>query len=254
MVVWAFTIAGWGTSMLAYWLRHYAQHADRLIVCDNGLEPAAVELVRGTPNADIWPTPFKGTDDSGYYVRYAAAKSKLAREHADWVLWTDCDEFISYGPKPLRDKLEVYMAAGVRAIRPYGYQMVADAFPTAPCQLTQLVRMGFRDSAYDKMCIFDPKLDVSWSSGMHSYYACDEQRNRIDAQYTGVVRLLHYRYMGRKHFEEQNAYNYAHATEEGLAKGWGYQSRPDYVAGKYSAAWYEAMRAHAEDVVLESAL
>jgi Glycosyl transferase family 2 len=242
-MIWLYCIFGNEAQLMPYFLRHYAPLVDRLIMLDAVSDDGSADMVRACPNATLQPSAIGDTLDSLVVSRYSSEKVREARGQADFVLWVDCDEFL-YSPIPLRELLRGYKAQGLRAIKATGWQMLADEFPTGDGQLTSIVRHGARDIEYDKMAIFDPALDVTWSPGHHNCKIGDAQIHQ-----SLEIKLLHYRYFGDDYLKARNARNYAHIGAAEIKAGRGYQVYPGYESGKYSAAWYKQAQGAAIDVI-----
>jgi glycosyltransferase involved in cell wall biosynthesis len=181
-------------------------------------------------------------DDVGF-VAFAQNRYPEARGNAEWVAWVDADEFL-YHPR-LSERLDELRAQGVTYPRVSGYQMVADAPPDGPGQLTEHVRRGLPAKEYGKPCIFDPALDVRWTPGKH------------DASVTGAatrddgsdpLKLLHYRWFGERWLRERNARNFARIDAANRAVRHGQEVYPDWT-GTYSAQWFREHAPEATEVV-----
>jgi hypothetical protein len=243
LTIWLYCIFGNEAQLMPYFLRHYAPLVDRLIMLDAMSDDGSADMARSCSNAVVQPSAIGGTLDSIVVSKYSSEKAREARGKADFVLWVDCDEFL-YSPIPLRELLRGYKAQSLRAIKATGYQMLADEFPIGADQLTSIVRRGVRDAEYDKMAIFDPILDVTWSPGHHNCYI-----SGAVAHQSNEVKLLHYRYFGEDYLKARNARNYAHISAEEIKAGRGYQVYPGYESGKYSLAWYRHAQTVAKDVI-----
>jgi hypothetical protein len=242
VTIWLYCLFGKEQMLMPYFLRHYAPQVDRLVMLSGGTDEETRRMVWECKNAEVHRSPFDEHNyDDRAFIEYAQERYKEARGNADWVLWVDADEFI-YSVDPLRYSLEEYRRTGIRAIVCHGYQMIVDAPPTANEQLTTLVRRGVADKIYNKVCAFDPELDLRWSVGRHSCHI--EGYNPV---FTGM-KLLHYRYFGPAWLEERNARNYARRSEADKAAGHGYHTAPDN-AGRYSPAWYANAALQAEEVI-----
>jgi len=245
VTIWLYALCGEEADILPYFLRHYENQVDRIILLDGGMDEATVDVAMlrwNFPHIEECPFTHGGYDDR-LFVEYAAEKYKEARRHADWVVWVDVDEFL-YTPIPLRDALDHYRGGEIHAVQCDGYQMVAPSFPEYTGEpLTSLVKVGAYDKIYNKVCAFDPMLDVRWSVGRHS---CD-----IDGLFptpTGM-KLLHYRYFGDEWLKARNARNHARRSQKDIETGCGYHVAPDYDGGRYSAAWYGEILKQGREVI-----
>jgi len=244
VTIWLYSLFGKEQMMMPYFLRYYAPQVDRLIMLSGGTDEETRAMVWQYKNAEVHRSPFSETNyDDQAFIEYAQERYKEARGHADWVVWVDVDEFL-YTPIPLRDALDHYRGGEIHAVQCDGYQMVAPSFPEYTGEpLTSLVKVGAYDKIYNKVCAFDPMLDVRWSVGRHS---CD-----IDGLFptpTGM-KLLHYRYFGDEWLKARNARNHARRSQKDIETGCGYHVAPDYDGGRYSAAWYKQILEHGEEVI-----
>jgi len=242
VTTWLYSLFGREPLMMPYFLRYYAPQVDRLIMLSGGTDEETRAMVWQYKNAEVHRSPFSETNyDDQAFIEYAQERYKEARGHADWVIWVDVDEFV-YSVDPLRGSLEEYRRTGIRAIICHGYQMIADAPPTADDQLTNLVRRGVADKIYNKVCAFDPELDITWSVGRHSCHI-----EGYNPAWTGM-KLLHYRYFGADYLRERNARNHGRRSQADIVTGRGYHTAPDNT-GRYSPAWYEQAALQAEEVI-----
>lgn len=243
MTTWLYALCGEERDMLPFFLRHYSPEVERIILLNGGMDDTTMRIAYEYANAEVQPSPFShGGYDDQLFVEYAAAKYKEARGKADWVVWVDIDEFL-YTPKPLREALDHYRTREILAVQCDGYQMTGYFFPYGAESLIGSVRVGAYDKIYNKMCCFDPRLDVKWSVGRHS---CD-----IKGLYptpTGM-KLLHYRYFGDEWMRQRNARNHARRSAADIETGRGYHVAPDYDGGRYSPAWYKDILEQGHEVI-----
>jgi glycosyltransferase involved in cell wall biosynthesis len=244
--VWLYCLIYNEEILLPYFLRHYGPMVDRLIFFDMDSTDYSREIISTCPLAEIRRPPFEAIDDKAV-ADFSSNAYREARGQADWVVWVDCDEFI-HPVVSLREKLADRLGHGVQALAADGYQMVADAPPSGDGQLTEAVRRGFRDVIWDKVCVFDPAIDLHWRPGRHEATISREAEVEKSA-----VKLLHYRYLGDEYLRARNARNFNRMTLENIASGRGYQVYPDYRSGRYSLSWFQKMKALAVDVVGEIA-
>jgi hypothetical protein len=141
--------------ILPYALRHYATFASRIVIHDN----ASLDQTRAiatTAGADIvdWPA---GADIDDRKLT-AVKNGALVGCTADWGIVVDADEF-TYFPLGALASFEAYEAQKVAVVKPYGFEMTSEAYPTTAGQIYDEVKFGARDDMwYAKPCIFAPKL------------------------------------------------------------------------------------------------
>ena len=130
--------------MLPYFLRHYEQFCDSIVVYDHESRDGSVELLDGHPQCERRNlTNAKGLDDS-VLLDIKCHAWKECRNRFDWVICCDVDEFLHHPDLPgyLQDCLD----RGVSIPAPTGWQMVSDDFPSIAGQLYDHVVTGFEDS------------------------------------------------------------------------------------------------------------
>jgi hypothetical protein len=241
--IWLYCLFGNEQRLMPYFLRHYAQECDRLIMLDGGSIDGTRAIISACPNAVIQASPFTNERyDEIEWVNWMSIKYREARFSADWVLVVDADEFL-YSGIPLSTALSDYRTLyGVRAIRCQGYQMLSRSFPADNgAQLVDMVTDGIPDRIYNKLAAFDPMLDVTWSVGRHTAAAPGYEPLQDG------LKLLHYRYFGDEYLTERNRLNYARRSADDIVHNRGYHGAPDH-NGRYSAAWFKSMMAQAERV------
>lgn len=241
--VWLYTIFSNEAQLLPFFLRHYAPACDRLIFYDCGSTDNSRALIEAVPNAVVLPYSDFPVMDSVSAARFASEAYHAARGLADFVIWVDCDEFLWPGSVFLRETLRSYQRQGIRAIKAQGYQMLSDSFPNGDASITDQVRLGIRDSEYDKTCIFDPNLSLRWRPGRH---VCTIEGQ--SAIHQGGMLLLHYRFLGLDFFQRRNAYNDAHRSPAERQANRSYHVASNH-QGKYSYDWYANAMSDAIDVM-----
>lgn len=238
MTAWAFTHAYNEAILIPYWVRHYRTFCDRVIVyLDNDTDDGTGEIAQ-REGAEVRPFVGGFLDDQAF-VDFAQEHYVEARGQAEWVAWTDVDEII-YHPN-LVARLAELRASGVTLPNVDGFSMVSDQPPSGQGQIYDEIRRGFPDQNYAKVCIFDPNLDVLWSTGKHTAWV---PGSRSDDG-TDPLKLLHYRWLGPAWHEARNARNYARMNAINLAKRHGQETWPGY-EGPHSVSWYaeQAQRAY----------
>lgn len=240
---WAFCLAFNEATLIPYWVAHYRQFCERVIVYVDTDTNDGTGVLASKAGATVRFHNTGGKLDDFGFVRFAEDRYPEARGKAEWVVWVDADELL-YHPR-IGHRLDELRAQGVTLPRVAGYQMVADAPPSGKGRLTQLVRRGLPATEYGKPCVFDPALEVRWSPGKHDA-SVTGQAIRDDG--SDPLKLLHYRWFGEAWHLARNARNYARIDEANRAAQHGREVYPDW-EGMYSPAWFRAHAHEAQDVV-----
>lgn len=221
--------------MLAYFLRHYAPLADRVVLFDDHSDDGGPDLAAAYANVEVRPYPGAGLDDIEF-VRFAAATYPEARaKHVDWVVWVDADEFVY--AKDLRGTLTQLAAAGVTLPLTQGFAMFSDCYPTTREQIYDEVRQGVPYERDSKPVVFNPAIDIAWGAGKHDLTQGGGERGSLT-----LLKLLHFRNLGPDYFAARNAKNYARMSERNKAAGLGFQVYPEHQVEHGWEARARAMR------------
>ena len=204
--------------MMAWFLRYYGEHADRIFVLDDASTDRTREIVQACPKATLLDYPYaNGLADGtcGLHDDISAALDEAVLRHskgtANWALTPDCDEFI-YHPAGLRSRLTLAQERGLRVLGSEGYMMVADDAPRTGTvtdeQLHDLVKRGVRAShghkqTYDKTLVFDPTLGLKLGPGRHTARWAEN----VPLGNVGL-KLLHYCWLGEAYIRERVARNH----------------------------------------------
>lgn len=259
MKIWLYTVTHNEAKILPFFLRHYEQFCDRIIVFDDRSTDGTQDIIE-TFNAQHsafntqlgkvcmaeWrPYPFDGKLDDRQFIQLAKQTYPEARGQADWVIWCDPDEFL-FHPKLLQT-LELLMLDHVDVPLTRGFQMIADHFPVDGIgrQLTKMVADGIEDPVYAKPVIFRPSVDMNWEPGKH-YVHGSFNRGR----YAGL-KVLHYRCLGMDYLRERHARNYKNCSPANLAGGLGVGVYPGHT-GHMSEPWFQAVLPSARNVLHHS--
>lgn len=244
---WAMCRAWNEATLIPYWVRHYKTFCTWVIVfVDDATDDDTVVRARAE-GADVIRVPAMGLDDLAF-VQFAQDTYKKAREYAQWVCWADADEIV-YAPQ-MAKHLDGWREAGVNCLRTQGYSMVADAPPTGDGQIYDEIKRGFRSPEYDKVCLFDPELNVHWEPGKHvaSVRARGNKASVAWGSKDDPVKLLHYRYLGEQWCRERHARNWARIDTAHRRVRLGWETNPDWT-GPFSVGWYAQQAERAQEVV-----
>jgi hypothetical protein len=153
--------------IIGYTVRHYRTYCSRVIVHDlgssDGSQAKAVQ-----EGASVTQHDCKGEFDDR--LNKQIKQESWKNTTADWVIQADADELI-YFPHGAKDSLANYESQGLAVIKPYGYEMLSDDFPTGPGQIYDYVKMGGRDDKwYAKPILFSAKrvAHMEFSTGAHT--------------------------------------------------------------------------------------
>ena len=177
--------------ILPYVLRHYSKFCDHMYFWDNGSTDRSVDIIRAYPNTTII------TYDSGNQFNdliNAHIKNhgwKISRNEADWIIVTDCDEFIHH--PDIVNFLTECKQHGYTFLKPYWCEMLADEFPTGDGDIYDYVQYGYKLTD-GKPAIFDPKKIIETNFGIGSHYA--EPTGKVVWHLADKLQCLHMKHLG----------------------------------------------------------
>lgn len=250
MKVWAFCHIRNERALMPWWVRHYSQFCERLIVFDDGSTDGTREYLQEQPKVTIHPLTMDALDEDKL-LNLAYDVYPRAAGHADWCIWADADEFVHH--PDMHFVLGQHQKQGHDAITTLGFNMIGKELPEddGKSQLTDLYRTGVRAPVYSKPIIFNPNRLIRWSRGKHSIQnpnirlSDKPSEQKAEAR---TIKLLHYRYLTPEYCRQRNARQF----DRSISKSAAWSNRPDHT-GEHSPAWVEATTKYARDVVDSSA-
>jgi hypothetical protein len=152
--------------MLPYTLRHYTTFASKIVIHDSFSTDRTREIAKSF-GVDIqdWDTGNEFNDKMSMQLKNTA----WLTSDADWVIMADADELM-YFPFGAKETLAAYDRHGIAIVKPYGFEMVSDTFPTGDGQIYDEIKMGARDDKwYAKPILFSPQRvgSISFEAGAH---------------------------------------------------------------------------------------
>lgn len=184
--------------ILPYTLDYYSQICEKIFVYDNMSDDGSDEIYKKYEKVEVIKWDSKNEINELNYIKLKTQsyKDRSRNQDVDWVIVCDCDEFL-YHPK-LMDKLTYYKENGITVPRINGHDMVSESFPTHDGDLiTKKIKTG--SEVYPPFCkniIFNPKLDVQYGIGGHSF-SCANAKYSVSPE----LKLLHYKFLGVEYVE-----------------------------------------------------
>jgi len=190
-------IVAWNEEkILPYTLDHYSSICERIFVYDNMSTDSSDEIYKKYPKVTVIKWNSNNEINEINYINIKSLGYRELSRDCDWVIVCDCDEFL-YHPN-LIEKLKEYKGLGITVPKISGHDMVSENFPEYKGQkITDLIKIG--SDIYDVMCkniIFDPKLNVRFGIGAHSFYV----DNAVYSD-SREIKLLHYKFLGESYVE-----------------------------------------------------
>lgn len=219
-----FTICFNEELILPYFIRHYKQFANRIVVYDNMSDDNSVDIIK---NSGMELIQFESGNQYEEALLTNLRNNFWKNSEADWVIIADLDEFV-YHP----NLTEILETTNATVIHPRGYEMVSENIPTTNGQIYEELKMGYPTdefdsskiypywkSNYSKGCVFRPSeiKEMNYGPGSHT---CDPQGNVIVEKNTGM-KLLHYKYLNRDLLIKKYEHYKVRQSQNSINHGWG---------------------------------
>lgn len=185
--------------ILPYTLRHYATFARRIVVHDSFSTDNTRDICRsfGATIKD-WDTGGKLNDPLAADLKNNCWKGT----DATWVICVDADELV-YFPRGVEFTLHNYMLDQVAVVKPCGFELFSETFPTTNGQIYDEVKMGASDDKwYAKPALFSPVhvQEIGYGMGAHDCLAQLKSGQNLRALWlrpqNPATYLLHCKHLG----------------------------------------------------------
>jgi len=241
MIIHLYSILRNEIKILPYFLRHYQTFVNEFFIFDDDSDDGTAEELGKYKNITILKPGMHGIDDRHFRGLHQNEYKLRSRGKCDIVICVDADEFI-YNSE-LVDELEKFKNSKNHIVKPEGWTMFSENFCNTDGQIYDEIKTGYRDVWYDKPIIFKPSIDIKWDLGRHGVKEVDMPGVVINKE--SKIKLLHYRYLGKKYCEERHARDYSRLSERNLKWKLGRHVIP---GSKYyhSLKWFEHTKRHGE--------
>jgi hypothetical protein len=152
--------------LVPYVVRHYMSYAQKLVIHDAG---GGRSLDREARIPGVVVAPWTDCPEVNE-IKYSELRNSCWRgSDADWVIVADLDELI-YFPEGAEKSLGAYTQMGAAVIRPHGFEMFSETYPTGDGQIYDEIKMAAPDDKwYAKPILFSPKLVSETRLGLGSH-------------------------------------------------------------------------------------
>jgi len=196
MIIHAHILAFNEEKILPFTLDYYSIICEKIFIYDNMSTDGSNEIYVKYPKVSVIKWDSNGEINEMNYINIKSNAYKQFSRNADWVIVCDCDEVL-YHPR-LLEKLQYYKDNGITVPKVNGHDMVSEKFPEYDGELiTTKVKTGSEVYApFCKNIVFNPKLDVQYGIGGHSF-----QANNAVYSNSPELKLLHYKFLSVEYVE-----------------------------------------------------
>jgi hypothetical protein len=196
MIIHAHILAYNEEKILPFTLDYYSQFCEKIYIYDNMSTDSSDDIYKKYDKVNVIKWDSNNEINEINYINIKSNCYKQYSRHADWVIICDCDEFLYHNR--LIDKLNYYKENNISVPKINGHDMVSETFPVYDGELiTNKIKIG--SEVYPPFCkniIFNPKLDVEYGIGGHSFNA----KNAVYSN-SPELKLLHYKFLGIDYVE-----------------------------------------------------
>jgi glycosyltransferase involved in cell wall biosynthesis len=197
LTVYSFAVCMNEEKMLPYYLKHYENIVDKMVILDGGSTDKSIQILKAHPKVELIIDK-KEKQDEYYLMKFRDEYYQKYKNIADFAIIGDIDEFLIVN----REMLQKYKNEGVTIPKVVGYQMVSYDFPVdKEEQIYSQINTGFADPKWmNKNAIFDPQtVKINYEMGCHK---CNPVGQIKYSQ--NELKLLHYKCVGYEYLVEKS--------------------------------------------------
>ena len=197
--------------MLPYFMRYYSQFANTINIYDNFSTDKSRNIIMEYNNVSIIPYDSNNQIRDDIYLEIKNSCYKNSK--ADWVIVCDIDEFV-YHP----NLLEALENSKATVIRPAGYEMFSENFPSGDSMIFDQIKTGIPYPNSSKTCLFKPDVDINFTPGCH----LSNPTGNVILDENSEIKLLHYKHLSRDYVIERYRNYVNRLSDINKKKKWGY--------------------------------
>jgi glycosyltransferase involved in cell wall biosynthesis len=219
--------------MLPYFLRHYSEFCDRIIVYDNYSTDRTEEICKQNPKVEVRKY------DSGNQIRddiYLQIKNNCWKDsEADWVIVVDMDEFVYH-----ENIVGVLESTWATVIEPPMFNMISEKLPKGAGQIYDEVKFGLPGGAKRNMFRPGEIREINYEPGCHG---ATPEGNIIFEEGT-KIKTLHFRYLSKQYLIDRNALSNKRLSEVNKKMGWGvhYKTPAEELSAEFDSLLKQAVQ------------
>ena len=204
--------------ILPYFLKHYSQFVDKIVVYNNMSTDNSIEILNNWKDCEIEIRDFDTNNqyDEGTLMKL---KNECWKEcESDYVIVCDMDELL-YHPDI---KNFIQKQSYVDYFTPSGYDMIGDEVPTDYSkQIYEIIQNGTENVGYSKNVLFKRKdvLETNYSAGAHM--SSFQGTKRLVNCTTDHLKLLHYKWLSVDYGVGKNTHYNDRTSTHSRNNNWG---------------------------------
>lgn len=182
-----------------FFFSHYDDIVDRYFIFDNQSTDGSYQMLLDHPKVELNSIQFSGKSFILAAQIFYNSFWKASRSQADWVIVCNIDEHLYH--ENFHDYIDDCSNKGHTLIKPIGFNMVSQIFPSYGQPLYEQVQTGIRDVRFDKPQLFKPhEIDeINFTPGRHRA----NPSGNVRPPFVPELKLLHYKYLGKDYFSNR---------------------------------------------------
>lgn len=232
MIIDAYTFCYNEQIRLKYYLNLYAPLCRKITIYDNGSTDDSKEIATKYDNV-IWETEtYYQNEINDVILTEVKNNCWKQSKDADWVIVGDVDEILYH-----KDGLNNYLMyllneTNKKIIRATGFDMISKRLPTHTGNFYdhEDFQYGVCNEAWDKTCIFSPSsiCEINYKPGSHfcePHVSKPRHQRRIGEMslHDGQLKLLHYKYLSKESFVNQQKKSGERLAKINKEKNYGFE-------------------------------
>ena len=206
-------------TMLTYFLTHYEPWVDLIVFVDGCSTDKTNEIIRNCKKGVRRERDTGGLVDDEDRMIVRNTYWQEFRGDTDWFIFVDPDEFVYHPCRDMRGVIAASEQAGVQLIQCCGYRMIGNETPPLWSDLTKVIRMGVRDTDYEKPALWMSNIDPKFTYGGH--YVENKEEFKTNAS----MMLLHYKHLSEEWIRQRIARTQMAPRNYELKQGFGHDGR-----------------------------
>lgn len=236
------TVARDEERMIPFFLRHYQDWVDEILVYDHQSTDRTRELVEQCPKAR-WQSYSTGgllRDDIHALMKSWSYQNKgpfppIPPVDGNWFINVDCDEF-AWHPD-MRGYLAGCEADGITLPLVYGYDMISeDGLPPEDgvTKLTDVIKFGTAWGNHSKLAVVHKDCQVNYHAGAH---VCSPA-GRFKLSTVAEIRIYHYKWLSRAYIHHRYEWAAGLMSPENIQHKWGWHvMERSWVDPEFNRRW-----------------
>ena len=204
--------------ILPYFLKHYSQFVDKIVVYNNQSTDNSVQILNDWKECKIEIREFNTDNHYDEQTLIDLKNNCWKDDDSDYVIVCDMDELLYHS------NLGEFIKnrESVDYFTPTGYHMMGEEIPTDYTkQIYEIIKSGTPDNQYNKNVLFKRSnvIETNYSPGAHNsrFVGITNLINCADDD----LKLLHYKWLSPEYVADKHIHYGERRSQDSINKKWG---------------------------------